>query len=423
MRFVGPTPAPRRPRLLWLGQTLPFPPDGGVHIRIYHVLRLLSHTFDITALCFYRRRERPTATDVAAGVRGLAPWAAVRAFPIPDEYSLPRLVWDHARSVWARRPYIWYTYESRDFAAALRATLDRERFDLVQLDSLDLAAYVPMLGDLPVVCVHHNVESALLARRARAERRAPLRWYIGHQARLLRRLERQWCDRVTCNVTVSAVDLVALRREAPTARFVEVPNGVDVDAFRPEAGAERGIVSVGGINWFPNRDALEHLAREILPAVRAAAGDVPTVWVGRADDEWRKRYRTRYGIELTGYVPDIRPYVRDAACFVVPLRVGGGTRLKILDAWAMGKAVVSTSVGCEGLAAVDGENILVRDDPRAFADAVARVVGDAELRARLGRAARVTAERRYSWAAIGERMRRIYLELLREEHRAVEVTA
>jgi glycosyltransferase involved in cell wall biosynthesis len=394
-----------------------------VHIRIYHVLRLLSHTFDITALCFYRRQERPTPDDVAAGVRGLAPWAAVRAFPIPDEYSRWRLVWDHARSVCARRPYTWYTYESRDFAAALRSTLHRERFDLVQLDSLDLAAYLPMLGDLPVVCVHHNVESALLRRRADAERRTALRWYIRHQAGLLQQLERQWCDRVACNVTVSAVDLVALRREAPAARFVEVPNGVDVNAFRPEPGAGRGIVSVGGINWFPNRDALEHLAHDILPAVRAAAGDVATVWVGRADDEWRERYRARHGIQLTGYVPDIRPYVRDAACFVVPLRVGGGTRLKILDAWAMGKAVVSTSVGCEGLAAVDGENILIRDDPREFAGAVTRVLGDAALRIRLGHAARLTAERRYSWAAIGERMRRIYLDLLREMNRAPEVTA
>ncbi|HEV2130469.1 MAG TPA: glycosyltransferase family 4 protein, partial [Longimicrobiaceae bacterium] len=116
--------------------------------------------------------------------------------------------------------------------------------------------------------------------------------------------------------------------------------------------------------------------------------------------------------ELTGYVEDPRPFVRDAACYVVPLRVGGGTRLKILEAWGMGKAVVSTSIGCEGLDAVDGENILIRDTPETFAEAVRAVLHDPELRGRLGAAARATAERRYSWEVIGGPMVRRYLELI-----------
>ena len=116
---------------------------------------------------------------------------------------------------------------------------------------------------------------------------------------------------------------------------------------------------------------------------------------------------------MTGYVEDIRPHVQRAACYVVPLRVGGGTRLKILDAWAMGKAVVSTSVGCEGLDARDGENILIRDDARSFAEAVGRVLRDGELRRRLAAGARETAERVYDWDVIGARMVREYTALLR----------
>ena len=407
-------PPAARPRLLWLGQTLPYPPDGGVHIRIYHVLRLLSRTFDITALSFYRRAERPTPAEITAGVRGLAPFARVEAFPIPDEFSHARLAWDHARSLLSGRAYTWYTYESRVFAAALERLLARERFDLVQIDSLDLAAYLPMLRELPVVCVHHNVESALLRRRAAAERSAAMRWYVGRQAELTERLERRWCGRVARNVAVSPLDLATLRSLAPEGRYLEVPNGVDVDAFRPAPGADRGIVSTGGVNWFPNRDALDFFARDILPRVRAVAGGTPVTWVGRADGALRDQYRHAHGIELTGYVDDVRPHVRDAAVFVVPLRVGGGTRLKILDAWAMGKAVVSTSVGCEGLDARDGENILIRDDADGFAAAVTNVLWDRDLRARLGHAARETAERRYSWEVIGEAMTRAYLELIAE---------
>jgi glycosyltransferase involved in cell wall biosynthesis len=165
------------------------------------------------------------------------------------------------------------------------------------------------------------------------------------------------------------------------------------------------------MSWFPNADALEFFDEEILPLVRARDEKMTVTWVGRAKPEVIARYATR-GIQLTGHVDDIRPYVAKAACYVVPLRIGGGTRLKILDAWAMGKAVVSTSVGCEGLEAVDGQNILIRDDPAAFAAAVTTVLRDAGLRTALERNARVTAEQRYSWDVIGETMRRLYGEVL-----------
>src|SRR3990170_777365 len=120
-------------------------------------------------------------------------------------------------------------------------------------------------------------------------------------------------------------------------------------------------------------------------------------WIGAASAEEQRSYREQYGVELTGYVADVKPFMHDAACHIVPLRVGGGTRLKILNAWAMGKPVVSTSIGCEGLATADGENILVRDDPKDFADAILAVLRDDDLRRRLGDAGRETVERLYSW--------------------------
>lgn len=410
-----------RPRLLLLVQTLPFPPDGGVHIRTFHVIRLLARMFDITALCFYRRAERPRPEDVAASIEGLRPFARVEAFPIPQEHDSARFVWDHLRSVVTGNAYTWYAYDSDAVRRRVSALVAQERFDLVHIDSLDLACYLPLLRGIPTVCAHHNIESALLRRRAKAERSRIRAAYLAHQAELLERLERRWSAGMAVNITVSPDDQSELERLAPSASVMQVPNGVDVDAFRPadtDADTDQeGVVSVGGTNWFPNRDALAYFCADILPRLRETVPGASVWWVGRADKEERAEYRTRHGVELTGYVEDIRPLVQEAACFVVPLRVGGGTRLKILDAWAMGKAIVSTSIGCEGLDAVDGENILIRDNPDEFAAAVADVLRDPTLRARLGSAGRATVERTYSWEVIGSGMLAEYAALLPEAFR------
>lgn len=398
-----------KPRLLFLCQTLPYPPDGGVSIRTYNVLRILARTFDVTALCFYRKA---VARDVGASVDALGELAEVEVFPIPQEHRPLRFAWDHLRSVARRRVYTAYAYESRAFRSRLAEILDAGGIDLVHVDSLDLSGYLPLLRGLPVVCVHHNVESALLRRRARVERSPLRRGYLRHQAGLMEREEQRWCGRVSLNVTVSADDRDTLRRIAPDGHYLVVPNGVDVDRFRPGEGSGGGIVFVGGTTWFPNRDALSYFAAEILPLLRERGEDAPVRWVGRASERERSAYGEA-GVELTGYVDDIRPYVQGAGCFVVPLRVGGGTRLKILDAWAMGKAVVSTAVGCEGLDTRDGENILVRDTAEGFAEAVRSVLHDGALRRRLGESARATAEQVYSWERIGVDMTREYLRVAR----------
>lgn len=401
-----------RPRLLFLAQTLPFPPDGGVQIRTYNVLRLLAREFDVTALCFYRKGLAMTADRVRDSVRELGRIAHVEEFPIPQEHSRGRMLLDHARSALSRRVYTVGAYSSAHFRQRLETLLRTERFDLVHMDSLDLAGYLPLLHDIPVVCVHHNVESALL--RSRANTFGALRrWYLRLQARLMEKEERRWLPRVALNVAVSADDAAGLRALAPTANVVVVPNGVDTSVFSPDFDLPtEGLVFVGGHSWQPNRDAMDFFCAEILPLLRAAGVDPTVTWVGSASDEARRAYAERHRVHLTGYVDDIRPFVLAASCYVAPLRAGGGTRLKILDGWAMGKAMVSTTVGCEGLDARDAENILVRDSPAAFAQSVGTILGDAALRRRLGEQARRTTETTYDWEVIGREMLAHYRALL-----------
>jgi glycosyltransferase involved in cell wall biosynthesis len=405
-------PTSRRPKLLFLCHKLPYPTTSGARLRSYNVLRILARHFDVTALFFYRKVEHADEKEVQDALRALGRFAHVEAFPTPQDHSRARFGADHLRSLLSRTAYTRFVYASRSFSARLGELLRSSRFDLVHVDSLDLAGYLPAIGSLPVVCTHHNVESALLERRARSERSPLLRRYIAMQAGLLRKEERRWCPRVSLNIAVSEADHHGLREIAPTGRYFVVPNGVDTDVFRPASGPQDGIVFVGPHSWYPNRDAMEYFSREILPLLRARHPDVPVRWVGRASDETRRLYRDEYGVELTGYVDDVQPHVHSAACYVVPLRVGGGTRLKIVDAWAMGKAMVSTSIGCEGLDARDGENILIRDTPEAFAAAVESVLTDGELRRRLEAGARMTAERVYDWDVIGEQMVPQYMSLL-----------
>jgi glycosyltransferase involved in cell wall biosynthesis len=375
-------------------------------------MRLLSGAFDITALCFYRHKPGLFHTDVGAALTALGEFGTIEAFPIPQEQSLIRLLWDHARSVARQRVYTVFAYESAHFLQRLRVAMSQQRFDLVHADSLDLSGYFEELGLLPIVCTHHDAQSVLLCRRAAAERGLLRQRFVALQARLTEDEERLWCPRVALNLAVSAADEATLMSIAPTARFAVVPNGVDVDAFAPSDDvAPAGLVTVAGLSSFANRDGLDFFCESILPNLRAAGPAVPVQWLGRATESQQQLYEERFGVKLTGYVEDVRPAMRAAACYIVPIRVGGGTRIKILDAWAMGKAVVSTSIGCEGLEAHDGANILIRDDPAAFAEAVRAVLADTALRTRLGSAARATVERLYSWEKIGRDLIPRYIEL------------
>jgi glycosyltransferase involved in cell wall biosynthesis len=400
-----------RPKLLFLCQTLPYPPDGGVWIRTYHVMRLLARTFDITALCFERAGTSATglASDTPPDGSPLRQIANLEVFRLPQKHSRLRFVWDHGRSVTMRRVYTRYLYESREFRRRLTHHLKATAFDLVHVDSLDLARYLPACRHLPVVCVHHDIESDLLARRAAVDPDGKRRTYLHYQSRCMADVERQWAPRLALNVVCSEHDRDRLRQLAPGARVAVVPNGVDADEFRPDSTPGTGIAYVGGTSPAPNLDALNYFCEDILPLLRTRAPHISTRWIGRASSEQQRLFREHHGVELTGYVDDVRPLMRDAACHIVPLRIGGGTRLKILNAWAMGKAVVSTSRGCEGLSATNGDNILVRDDPESFAQAVAAVLGDPELGQRLGTAGRATVERLYSWDAIAPSMIDTYL--------------
>jgi glycosyltransferase involved in cell wall biosynthesis len=384
--------------------------------RTFNILRQLQVAYDVDLVAFFRVNHQPdrgARERACSTLRGVAVFVAEPA-PVSSEHSALRKIWDHMRSIISGRAYTYYQYQSHAFADRLRAVLRIRTPDLVHLDSLDLHRWLPELPQVPIACTHVDIDSELLRLRAQRLEPAVLRRYLLLQADRVERVARDVCPRLALNVMMSDIDAHRLRALAPGAPTVVVPNGTDTAYFHPN-GTESvpgRIVFVGPTYGHPNRDAVEFLLQEIWPTVHAADRAATLQLIGRNAPAEGAQYGAEPGVTRLGYVPDIRPPLAEARCCVVPIRIGGGTRLKILDAWAMGKAVVSTSIGCEGLDVADGENILVRDTPDAFADAILQVLSDARLRARLERNARRTALQAYSWSVVGRRIRSAYGKLL-----------
>jgi glycosyltransferase involved in cell wall biosynthesis len=258
----------------------------------------------------------------------------------------------------------------------------------------------------------HNIESQLLRRMGEGERSLLRRGFNRWEHRRYRRFERShWACADGCLVTSSREEPV-IRDAAPDTPTMVVPNGVDLDYFAPDGRAvsPRTVVFNGVFDYRPNLDAAHWLVEEVWPLVTVRCPDAVLTLVGRGCEADFRRL-VRPGVVITGEVPDVRPHLAGAAATAVPVRIGGGTRLKVVEGLAMAKPMVTTSLGCEGIAVRAGEHLLIAEDPSAFAAAILRLFADPALGARLGEAGRRLAEREYSWASAGERMEALYREV------------
>jgi glycosyltransferase involved in cell wall biosynthesis len=337
----------------------------------------------------------------------------VRVFQIPTDYSKTRWLLLLFFNLFSRKPYSVWRFKSRAMTAEIRKLHAESKFDAVYVDTIALAEYGMTLGDVPKLLNHHNIESTLMFRRSQNEQNLLVRWYLSYQARKLRRYERHWAERYTVNLTVSDLDGADLLQIAPGARYEVIPNGTDISYFTPGSVDEsRELVFAGGMRWYPNRDAMLFFAREIFPRIKARCPDVVMNVIGIRPPETLLSIASHEPQLLVhGYVDDVREYMRRAAVYVVPIRVGGGTRLKILDAFAAGKAVVSTSVGCEGIDVTPGNNILVADEPEEFAARVVELLENHEMRRQLEHNARKLVEEKYNWDTIGDKLRLLLREI------------
>jgi sugar transferase (PEP-CTERM/EpsH1 system associated) len=342
--------------------------------------------------------------------------ATVEALPPPARTLRDRL----GDMLTTRLPDMALRLDSPAYARRLRDWLARAPFDVVQVEGIEMAPYLDVLEAAQprprIVFDDHNCEYLLQKRAWRTDVGIPTRWpaaaYSLVQWHRLRRYEAQACRRADHVLAVSQADAAALRRLVPDLPVVVVPNGIDTTTYRPVRGAAEApaptVVFTGTMDFRPNVDAVLWFARQVLPQVKTQVPGLRFVVVGQRPHRRLDELRADPAITLTGRVEDVRPYIAQAGVYVAPLRIGGGTRLKLLEAMAMGKAIVSTRLGAEGYPVSDGEQLLLADTPSAFAAAVVSLLNDPRRRAALSRTARAFVERRYDWRAIVPRVEAVY---------------
>jgi sugar transferase (PEP-CTERM/EpsH1 system associated) len=388
-------------RILWLKSDLLLPLDKGGKLRTWHLLRHLARRHEVTYLAF---ADPATPSADLEGMKQVA--AHVHTVPWSDA---PKRSWrfyaDAAVHLVDPLPYAVAKYRSRRFRHQVNELLAQGNVDLVVCDFLFPAVNLPRRLPCPAVIFTHNVESEIWRRHVETKTTRLARRLYASQYRRMKRYEKQALGRFDGVLAVSDADGRTFARIYPGAirqPIHVVSTGVDTEYFTPLRRSidSPSLVFTGSMDWLPNEDAMLFFCRDVLPLVRQHVPGVTLSIVGRAPTPAVTRLAEDAGIRVTGRVDDVRPYVRDGAVYIVPLRVGGGTRLKIYEAMAMGKAVVSTTIGAEGLPVTSGEHLVVADEPHAFAEATVQLLRDAEYRGRLGAAARTLVVERYDWSAV-----------------------
>ncbi len=384
-------------KILFIQKRILIPPNTGGRIRTLNVLKHLARWHEVTYLCNVEPGNAPFLADMRAiGVTlETVPWRPVRR----GQWRFYR---DVALNLFSPYPFT----VSKNFDPALRARaealLDKKSYDLVICDFVQLARHAVGLPDVPKVLFQHNVEAQIYHRHSLNDRGWLRRRFMALQWKKMRQFESQVGHEFDSVVAVSERDKQMFERKYGWRHVEAIDTAVDVDHFHSNGEQPRNghVVFVGSMDWAPNEDGITHFVKAVWPQVRRTHPHAELTIVGRNPSTAVRRLAGDQGIEVTGTVPDVRPYLAEAAVVVVPLLVGGGTRIKIFEAMSMGRPVVSTSLGAEGLPVVTNEHLVIEDEPQNFAAAVNRLIDDPTAAAQLGDRARKLVARDYTAEAV-----------------------
>lgn len=401
-------------KLLFLTPQLPYPPHQGTTLRNFNILKNLAPRHEIHLLSF--------GTEIQLENSPLHKVCAqIEIAPQPTRATIQRAfeTFFHPLPDMARRLY------SPALAQKLARLLQENQYDIIQIEGIEMAnAWLEQnrkskIGIHKSIFDDHNAEWTLQKTAYETDIKNPKRWhgalYSWIQFNKLKRFERAICLNANAVVAVSQQDADAIASLDPKIKPIVIPNGVDCEFYVPSFEgvcakplAELSCVFTGKMDFRPNVDACVWFADEILPALRNEIPLAHVSFVGQKPSEQVLALKNRAGVEVTGFVPDTRPYIADAAVFVVPLRMGSGTRLKVLEAMAMGKAIVSTTFGVSGIDCENGRDVLIADNAQDFAHAIASLLRDTTRARVLGENARSLATEKYDWKKLIPQFETIY---------------
>lgn len=386
-------------RILWLKTELLHPVDKGGKIRTFHMLKELKKDAHITYLTLDDSDAKDEELELAKEYCHEVITVPHHAAPKFSAGFYKELV----ENMVSPLPYPVAKYKNRAMRKQIANQLNAlSKNDVLVADFLFPVVNLPR-GDwgAPSLLFQHNVEAMILKRHAETQENLAKKTFLWSQYAKMWLTERQSCRRFDHVVAVSKDDREKMARDYGISSVSEVATGVDVDFFKPsgnEVVNPHSVAFTGSMDWLPNEDAIQWFTSEILPRIREKIPDFKLTVVGRNPYQSLLELAKREpSIEVTGRVPDVRPYIERAAAYIVPIRIGGGTRLKIYEAMAMGRPLISTTIGAEGLPLDPGKDLLFADDPQSFADAVVRVLKDPALGKQIGEAGAKTVRERFGW--------------------------
>ena len=391
-------------RILWVKAGKLLPVDTGGKIRSYNILRHLARHHQVTLLSYYGGAR--DASYESAIQRELPGSQTIYTAALDGNFAAQSLA--YIAGIFHPAPFAVSKFTHPHVKRAVSSYAKQDKFDVAVCDFLSASLNFADNLTLPTVLFQHNVESALWQRMAVTESNPLKRFAYQIEARKMSSYERRALSKFHHVIAVSEHDRQQMLALSPGCAISVVPTGVDTEKYSVAAPASANpprIIFTGSMDWEPNVDAIDYFCEEVFPRVRSEFPTAVFQIVGR-NPHPRVRQRASASVEVTGTVPSVEKYLRDATVVVVPLRIGGGTRLKIFEAMAMGKAVVSTSIGAEGLDVENGRDLMLADDAVTLANAINLLLRDAELRRRYEVAAAKLAAQ-YDWANIEQRFAQV----------------
>ena len=408
---------PERLNVLVLDEEVPYPPNAGKRIRTWNILSRLAKRHSVTLLCYGNEEDAGTAAVRNAGIRVrlVRPQADLFGVALYSRLLLNLL---------SPEPFSVAKHYSTRFEYTLKDALKELRYDLIHCEWTPYARYIAQLRTLPVVIGAHNIESDIWQRRSRAASNVVAKAFFWTQEHKMRRFERRSLRRATAVTAVTERDSETMTAWGIRSPSV-APNGVDLTTPVPSRELERDdeILFLASLDWHPNVDSLEYFINAIFPIVLAQNPRARLRIVGRKPAaSLVRRCSTTPGVDFVGEADDLQPLIARAAVLIVPLRIGGGSRLKILEALASEKAVVSTSIGAEGLHVVSGEHLMIADAPEEFAQRILQLQNSKNLRSMLGRNGRRLVTQLYGWDGIAGRVEAAWFSAVRRHQQSEDRT-
>lgn len=404
-------------KILWLSHLIPYPPKGGVLQRSHHLLREVAKYHELDLLAFHQPNlMQPLVPSLSEGVclakKVLGTFCnKVEFVQIESELQIFGNYRLALKSLLTAEPYNINWLKSARFSEMLQQMLQENDYELVHLDTISLLPYFKYVKHIPTVLDHHNIESHMLLRRADNENNFLKKWYFRQEGLRLETFEKQFCPQFSLNITCSEIDKQRLQVIAPASWVEEVPNGVDVNYFKPDRSVEqeKNLIFIGTLNWYPNIEAVRFLAHELWPSLRKEVPGISMDIIGaEPPEDIVQLSKTDNDFRVHGFVDDILPFMNKAAIYVCPIMDGGGTKLKVLDALSMEKALVANEIACEGISVENEKNVIFAESVDEYVSAIKLLIENESLRREMGEQARNLVENKYAYEMVGQNLSNLY---------------